>query len=140
MEYKQLIEKAIMMTDYSYVPYSHFHVGAALLCKVKNKSGKRIFTGCNIENSAFGPSIAAAIDKDKIEKEKQLKLAQEQLDALNDIKSGTQSIKQEVIGNEKLSSRVFDEFGLDEYFNVENAISYVNNDAFEIIDRNIICT
>lgn len=39
---------------------------------------------------------------------------------------------------EKLSSRVFDEFGLDEYFNVENAISYVNNDAFEIIDRNII--
>lgn len=55
--------------------------------------------------SAAGPSIAAAIDKDKIEKEKQLKLAQEQLDALNDIKSGTQSIKQEVIGNEKLSSR-----------------------------------
>lgn len=55
--------------------------------------------------SAVGPSIAAAIDKDKIEKEKQLKLAQEQLDALNDIKSGTQSIKQEVIGNEKLSSR-----------------------------------
>ena len=55
--------------------------------------------------SAFGPSIAAAIDKDKIEREKQLKLAQEQLDALNDIKSGTQSIKQEVIGNEKLTSR-----------------------------------
>lgn len=55
--------------------------------------------------SAAGPSIAAAIDKDKIEREKQLKLAQEQLDALNDIKSGTQSIKQEVIGNEKLSSR-----------------------------------
>ena len=55
--------------------------------------------------SAVGPSIAAAIDKDKIEREKQLKLAQEQLDALNDIKSGTQSIKQEVIGNEKLSSR-----------------------------------
>ena len=59
MEYKQLIEKAIMMTDYSYAPYSHFHVGAALLCKVKNKSEKRLFTGCNIENSAFGPSICA---------------------------------------------------------------------------------
>ena len=55
--------------------------------------------------SATGPRIAAAIDKDKIEREKQLKLAQEQLDALNDIKSGTQSIKQEVIGNEKLSNR-----------------------------------
>ena len=34
MEQKQiqeLIEKAIGMMDYSYVPYSHFHVGAALL-------------------------------------------------------------------------------------------------------------
>ena len=36
MEQKQiqeLIEKAIGMMDYSYVPYSHFHVGAALLAK-----------------------------------------------------------------------------------------------------------
>ena len=29
-----LIEKAIHMMDYSYVPYSHFHVGAALLAKM----------------------------------------------------------------------------------------------------------
>ena len=50
MEQKQiqeLIEKAIGMMDYSYVPYSHFHVGAALLAK----NGK-VYGGCNIENAA----------------------------------------------------------------------------------------
>ena len=49
MEQKQiqeLIEKAIGMMDYSYVPYSHFHVGAALLAK----NGK-VYGGCNIENA-----------------------------------------------------------------------------------------
>lgn len=39
---------------------------------------------------------------------------------------------------EKLSKKVFDEFGLDEYFSVNNAIDYVNNDAFDIVDKNII--
>ena len=29
----ELIDTAIGMMDYSYVPYSHFHVGAALLAK-----------------------------------------------------------------------------------------------------------
>ena len=38
----------------SYVPYSGFAVGAALLCK----DGK-IYQGCNIENAAFGPTICA---------------------------------------------------------------------------------
>ena len=42
------------MLKRSYAPYSHFHVGAALL----TKSG-RIYTGCNIENAAFGPSVCA---------------------------------------------------------------------------------
>lgn len=54
MNVELLIEKAISMLDFSYVPYSHFHVGAALL----TKDGK-IFGGCNIENSAFGPSNCA---------------------------------------------------------------------------------
>ena len=36
------------------MPYSHFHVGAALL----TRQGK-IYTGCNIENAAFGPSNCA---------------------------------------------------------------------------------
>ena len=52
--YKKLIESAIKMLDFSYVPYSHFHVGAALL----TDDGK-IYTGCNIENAAYGPSNCA---------------------------------------------------------------------------------
>ena len=49
-----LISTAIEMTKKSYAPYSHFHVGAALL----GKDGQ-IFTGCNIENAAYGPSNCA---------------------------------------------------------------------------------
>ena len=51
---KDLISKAIKMLEYSYVPYSHFHVGSALL----SKNGT-IYTGCNIENAAYGPSNCA---------------------------------------------------------------------------------
>ncbi len=50
----ELIEKAFSMLKFSYAPYSHFTVGAALLCK----NGK-IFGGCNIENAAYGPSNCA---------------------------------------------------------------------------------
>lgn len=51
---KELITKAIKMLDFSYVPYSHFHVGAALLAE-----NGTIWTGCNIENAAYGPSNCA---------------------------------------------------------------------------------
>ena len=44
----KLIETATAQLAYSYSPYSGFKVGAALLAE----SG-RIYTGCNIENSAF---------------------------------------------------------------------------------------
>lgn len=54
MSYEELIKKAIEMQAFSYVPYSHFHVGAALL----TADGK-VFTGCNIENAAYGPSNCA---------------------------------------------------------------------------------
>ena len=54
MNYDELVKTAIEMTKMSYVPYSHFHVGAALL----DKNGK-IWTGCNIENAAYGPSNCA---------------------------------------------------------------------------------
>ena len=54
MENKELINKAIEMTGRSYAPYSHFHVGAALLAK-----DGRVFTGCNVENAAYGPSNCA---------------------------------------------------------------------------------
>ena len=50
----QLIQEAITAMQYSYSPYSHFRVGAALL----TKSGK-IYHGCNIENAAYGPSNCA---------------------------------------------------------------------------------
>jgi len=54
MTNQELIKTAIQMTQMSYAPYSHFHVGAALL----SKDG-RLFTGCNIENAAYGPSNCA---------------------------------------------------------------------------------
>lgn len=49
-----LIEKAFSMLDFSYVPYSRYTVGAALLTEDGD-----IYTGCNIENAAFGPSNCA---------------------------------------------------------------------------------
>lgn len=51
---KLLCEKAITALNNSYSPYSNCKVGAALL----TKSGK-IYTGCNIENASFSPSICA---------------------------------------------------------------------------------
>ena len=51
---EELIKTAIKMQNMSYAPYSHFHVGAALL----SKNGQ-VFTGCNIENAAYGPSNCA---------------------------------------------------------------------------------
>lgn len=51
---EKLIKKAIEMLNFSYTPYSNFHVGAALLT-----SEGEIYTGCNIENAAYGPSNCA---------------------------------------------------------------------------------
>ena len=59
MNYTQLIEKATKILDFSYAPYSHFHVGAALLCQTEDNTEQKIFTGCNIENAAYGPSNCA---------------------------------------------------------------------------------
>lgn len=47
-----LIKKALEVQKYSYSPYSNFKVGAALL----TESGL-VFTGCNVENVAFSPTI-----------------------------------------------------------------------------------
>ena len=54
MDLSELIRKAQEAKEKAYVPYSGFHVGAALLCK-----DGTIFTGCNIENSAYGPTNCA---------------------------------------------------------------------------------
>lgn len=51
---RELIMRAMGMMKMSYIPYSRFSVGAALL----TKSGE-IYTGCNIENAAYTPSVCA---------------------------------------------------------------------------------
>lgn len=51
---EKLIDEALKARSYAYVPYSHFMVGAALLAK-----DGRIYTGCNIENAAYGPTNCA---------------------------------------------------------------------------------
>ena len=51
---QELVKKAFEMHQFSYVPYSHFPVGAALLTE-----DGRVFTGCNVENAAYGSAICA---------------------------------------------------------------------------------
>ncbi|MBQ3182071.1 MAG: cytidine deaminase [Clostridia bacterium] len=50
----ELVTKAYEAMKHSYSPYSGFRVGAALLTK-----DSKIYTGCNIENSAFSPTCCA---------------------------------------------------------------------------------
>lgn len=54
MDINKLCALAIDARKMSYAPYSNYAVGAALL----SKSGK-VFTGCNIENSAFSSTVCA---------------------------------------------------------------------------------
>ena len=51
---QELVSRAFDMLAYSYVPYSGFPVGAALLC-----ADGTVFTGCNVENAAYGSTICA---------------------------------------------------------------------------------
>lgn len=53
-KYEDLISQALNMLEFSYVPYSHFHVGAALLAK-----NGTVYTGCNIENASYGATNCA---------------------------------------------------------------------------------
>ena len=52
--YNELISEAKKAANNAYSPYSGFKVGAALLCE-----NGRIYTGCNIENSSFTPTVCA---------------------------------------------------------------------------------
>lgn len=51
---EKMIRAALKARKNAYAPYSHFKVGAALLTVDGD-----IYTGCNIENAAYGPSNCA---------------------------------------------------------------------------------
>ena len=51
---KELVRVALKARELAYAPYSHHKVGAALLA-----SDGTVFTGCNIENAAYGPTNCA---------------------------------------------------------------------------------
>jgi cytidine deaminase len=54
MDNKELLKIAEETVSKAYVPYSNFHVGAALL----TKSGK-VYTGCNVECASYGGTNCA---------------------------------------------------------------------------------
>ncbi len=54
MTHETLISLAKEARKHAYAPYSHFTVGAALLC-----TDGTVYTGCNIENAAFSPTVCA---------------------------------------------------------------------------------
>ena len=51
---EKLIELAKEAMTRAYAPYSHYQVGAALLC-----ADGTVYQGCNIENAAYGPTNCA---------------------------------------------------------------------------------
>ena len=50
----ELLEQARQAAEASYSPYSHFRVGAALLCE-----DGTVITGTNVENRSYGLTICA---------------------------------------------------------------------------------
>ena len=54
MTLDELKAAAVAMLDRAYCPYSRFPVGAALEC-----ADGTVFTGCNIENAGYTPTICA---------------------------------------------------------------------------------
>jgi cytidine deaminase len=49
-----LVQHALQARQQAYAPYSHYHVGAAVLC-----ADGSVVTGCNVENASYGATICA---------------------------------------------------------------------------------
>ena len=54
IDWDALRSAAVDVAERAYVPYSHFHVGAAALV-----DDGRMITGCNVENASYGLSLCA---------------------------------------------------------------------------------
>lgn len=54
MTSEKLMELAVRARKNAYAPYSHFAVGAALLC-----ADGSVYCGCNIENASYTPTCCA---------------------------------------------------------------------------------
>lgn len=54
INFNELARAALLARRVAYAPYSRFYVGAAIL-----STDGRIFTGCNVENAAYGAGICA---------------------------------------------------------------------------------
>jgi len=50
----ELVSRALAARERAYAPYSGYKVGAALLA-----ADGKVYTGCNVENAAYSPSICA---------------------------------------------------------------------------------
>lgn len=53
-EVKTLLDYARGVMKHAYAPFSHFHVGAAIMTESGN-----IYRGCNVENASLGGTICA---------------------------------------------------------------------------------
>lgn len=51
---QKLVELALEARQLAYTPYSHYQVGAALLC-----TDGTVIKGCNVENASYGATICA---------------------------------------------------------------------------------
>ena len=54
MDYKELYDIALEASANAYVPYSGFHVGAAVLT-----ADSKIYTGANLENASYPATLCA---------------------------------------------------------------------------------